>query len=128
VETFAALPAVIDRAAQLIEAGYLIGIWSGVADEEPAELVALAEQLCAAVLSNGGAFGRFAVLMDKLPGMVGRPQTEVEAAVALGGEQGWLRHETSYVELRAAGIHVAKEKLGLLRRDAGPPNLVVLSS
>jgi hypothetical protein len=99
------------------------------ADGKPARrLAALAEQLCAAVLSTGRGFGWFAVPMDELPGLVGRPQTEVEDAIAWGGEQGWLRHETVYVELRAAGIHVAKEKLGLLRRAADLPGLMVLSS
>ena len=47
------------------------------------------------------------------------PTTEdIEAAIAWGIEQDWLRHDTAYVELRAAGIHVAKEMLGLAREVA----------
>ncbi len=33
VETYASLPAVVERAAQLIQAGYSIGIWSPAALE-----------------------------------------------------------------------------------------------
>jgi len=78
-----------------------------------------AEGLCATVLLNGRAFGRFAMLMDELLEAVGRSRTEVEAAITWGIEQGWLRHDTAYVELRAAGIHVAKEMLRLPRQVVG---------
>jgi hypothetical protein len=135
VETYASMPAVVARAAQLIQAGYSIGIWSSAliegtdmgdgderlpADpgEEPAWFIAVAADLCATVLLNGRAFGRFAMLMDDLAEAAGRPRTEVEAAIACGIEQDWLRHDTAYVELRAAGIHVAKEMLGLPREVA----------
>jgi hypothetical protein len=86
--------------------------------EEPAWFTTVAADLCARVLLNGRVFGRFAMLMDDLAEVVGHPRTDVEAAIAWGIEQDWLRHDTAYVELRAAGIHVAKEMLGLPREAA----------
>ena len=79
---------------------------------------AVAANLCATVLLNGRGFGRFAMLMNDLAEAVGRPRAEVETAIAWGIELDWLRHDTAYVELRAAGIHVAKEMLGLPREAA----------
>ena len=134
VETFAALPAVVARAAELIRAGYRIGIWSpaifegrltmgeGIGclaagpDETEGWFPTLAADLCARVLAKGGIFGRFAMLIDELTETAGRPRAEVEAAVAWGVEQAWLRHDTAHVELRAAGIHVAKRMLELPRQ------------
>lgn len=132
VETYPSMPAVVARAAQLIQAGYSIGIWSSAliegidmgdggeplpADpgEELARFMTVAAELCATVLLNGRDCGRFAMLIDDLAAAAGRPRTEVDAAIACGIEQGWLRHDTAYVELRAAGIHVAKEMLELPR-------------
>jgi hypothetical protein len=76
---------------------------------EQAGVTTVAADLCSTVLLNGRVFGQFAMLMDELLEAAGRPRAEVEAAIAWGIGQGWLRHDTAYVELRAAGIHVAKE-------------------
>jgi len=76
---------------------------------EPAGFTTVAADLCTTVLLNGRVFGEFAMLMDELLEAAGRPRAEVEAAIAWGIEQAWLRHDTAYVALRAAGIHVAKE-------------------
>jgi hypothetical protein len=78
-------------------------------EDELAGCITVAADLCATVLLNGRGFGRFAMLMDDLAEALCRPRAEVEAAIAWGIEQGWMRHDTAYVELRAAGIHVAKE-------------------
>ena len=78
-------------------------------EAEQAGFTTIAAELCATVLLNGRVFGQFAMLMDELREAAGRPRAEVEAAIAWGIEQCWLRHDTAYVELRAAGIHVAKE-------------------
>jgi hypothetical protein len=127
------MPAVVARAAELIQAGYTIGIWSPATFEErlnmgqgmgcaAAEAEAqhvwlslLAADLCAALLTNGGAYGRFAMSVDELAETAGRPRAEVEAAIAWAVEQAWLRHDIQ-VELRAAGIHVAKQTLELPRQ------------
>jgi hypothetical protein len=65
------------------------------------------------------------MLMDELLEAAGRPRAEVEAAIAWGIEQAWLRHDTAYVALRAAGIHVAKEcsiwRDSLLAGSTGSP-------
>ena len=87
--------------------------------DEPAWFITIAADLCTTVLRNGRVCGRFAMLMDDLAEAAGGPRAEVEAAIAWGIEQDWLRHDTAYVELRAAGIHVAKEMLGLQREAAG---------
>jgi hypothetical protein len=76
---------------------------------EKAGFTTVAADLCARVLLNGRVFGQFAMLMDELLAAAGRPRAEVEAAIAWGIEQAWLHHDTAYVTLRAAGIHVAKE-------------------
>jgi hypothetical protein len=76
---------------------------------EQAGFTTVAADLCARVFLNGQAFGQFAMLMDELLEAAGRPRAEVEAAIAWGIDQAWLRHDTTYVALRAAGIHVAKE-------------------
>ena len=39
-------------------------------------------------------------LMDELREAAGRPRAEVEAAIAWGIEQCWLRHDTAYVEYK----------------------------
>jgi len=134
VETFAAMPAVVARAAELIQAGYSIGIWSpatfegrlsmaeGIgcvsagSDVTPAWFPTLAAELCAAVLAKGGMFGRFAMSMDELAETAARPRVEIEAAIAWADGQAWLRHDTGQVELRAAGIHVAKQMLEFPRQ------------
>jgi hypothetical protein len=142
VETFAAMPAVVARAAELIQAGYTIGIWSPatfeaqlearcegrvnmgegmgcVAAEAEAQHVwfsLLAADLCAALLANGGIHGRFAMSVDELAEAAGRSHAEVEAAVAWAVEQAWLRRDIDDVVLRAAGIHVAKQTLELPRQ------------
>ena len=85
---------------------------------EQERFTTVAADLCARVLANGRVFGRFAMLMDELLEAVGRSRTEVEAAIAWGIEQDWLRHDTAYVELRAAGIHVAKEMFDFPRGAA----------
>ena len=137
VETFAAMPAVVARAAELIQAGYTIGIWSpatfeeglnmgdgmgfvsagsvATSDAEHALLSLLAADLCATVLARGGIFGRFAMSVDDLAETACRPRDQIEAAIAWGVERAWLRHDIDHVELRAAGIHVAKQTLGLPR-------------
>jgi hypothetical protein len=127
VETFAAMPAVVARAAELIQAGYTIGIWSPAtfegrlnmsdgpdATQEGSPLVAA--DLCATLLANGGIYGRFAMSMDELAGTAGHPRAEVDAAIAWAVEHAWLRHDGLNVELRAAGIHVAKQTLELPRQ------------
>jgi len=89
---------------------------------EKAGFTTVAADLCARVLLNGRVFGQFAMLMDELLAAAGRPRAEVEAAIAWGIEQGWLHHDTAYVTLRAAGIHVAKEcstTRAVLRRAEG---------
>ena len=78
-------------------------------EAEHAGFTTVAADLCAMVLRNGGIFGQFAMLMDELLQAASHPRADVEGAIAWGIEQGWLRHDSAYVELRAAGIHVAKE-------------------
>jgi hypothetical protein len=85
---------------------------------EQAGFTNVAADLCATVLLNGRGFGRFAMLIDDLAEASGRPRTEVDAAIAWGVGEDWLRHDTAYVELRAAGIHVAKQTLAHLREAA----------
>ena len=131
VETFAAMPAVVARAAELIQAGYSIGIWSPATFEGKLEgrlnmsdgsdaaqegSPLLAADLCATLLANGGLYGRFAMPTDELAETAGHPRAEVDAAIAWAVEQAWLRHDGLNVELRAAGIHVGKQMLELPRQ------------
>ena len=83
--------------------------------KQAAKYEAIAAKLCAEVFLKGKVLGRFAMLLDELPEATGLPRADVQAVINLAIEREWLRLGNNYIELQAAGIHVAKETLDLSR-------------
>ena len=74
----------------------------------------VAAALCALLLNNRGPNGRFAMELEALQGATGLSWHEIHEAVGAAIDCAWLRRNANGVELRAAGIHVAKKQLNLL--------------
>jgi hypothetical protein len=72
-----------------------------------------ASRLCVAVFLKGRTEGRFVMRRDELLGVSKLPQTPFDVAMAWAAERDWLHARLEFVELKAAGIHVAKASLDL---------------
>ena len=75
----------------------------------------LAANVCAAVLSAGKHDGRFAMSIDQLRRAMDLSERQAEVATTWATEREWVRRRANQVELRAAGIYVAKATLQLPR-------------
>jgi hypothetical protein len=85
-------------------------------DEMPEEDAAtLAANVCATVLSSGKHDGRFAMSIDELRHAMDLSERQAEAATMWAAEREWIRRRANQVELKAAGIYVAKVTLQLPR-------------
>jgi hypothetical protein len=95
----------------------LVEIEPTQSQKELAERETLAARICVVVLQNRKptALGRFAMPVDQLPDATGFSRKQVEAAIAWAVDCAWLHQLSDDVELRAAGIYVAKENLDLPR-------------
>jgi len=71
----------------------------------------LAANLCAVIYREGKVLGRYTMLVENLPVALASAAAEVEAAIACALERSWIGRRHSRVELKAAGIYVAKEVL-----------------
>lgn len=78
-------------------------------------LDAAAARLCAKVLSNGKSNGRFSMPISNLRKVADLGRGEFQSILACAIRNKWLHARGSRVELRAAGIHLAKEALHLPR-------------
>jgi len=76
---------------------------------------AIAVSLCAAVLLKGRTAGRFVMILDELRKASDLPRDQFDAALGIAAERSWMRIDVGHVELKAAGIYVAKEDLDLPR-------------
>jgi hypothetical protein len=85
-------------------------------DEIPEKDAAtLAANVCAAVLSSGKHDGRFAMSIDELRRAMDLSERQAEVATMWAAEREWVRRRANQVELKAAGIYVAKVTLQLPR-------------
>ena len=75
----------------------------------------VAANICALIVLRQEAPGRFAMPVDELSKAAHLPPAELEAVIAWAVEHDWLRRGSTDVELKAAGIYVAKEVLNLPR-------------
>ena len=75
----------------------------------------MAANVCAAVLSGGKHDGRFAMSIDELRLAMELTERQAEVATMWAAEREWLCRRANWVELKAAGIYVAKASLGLPR-------------
>jgi hypothetical protein len=75
----------------------------------------VAANICAVIALRQEAPGRFAMPVDELSKATHLPPAELEAAIAWAVEHDWLSRGSTHVELKAAGIYVAKEILDLPR-------------
>ncbi len=78
-------------------------------------LDATAARLCAKVFSNGKSNGRFSIPISNLRKVADLGRGEFQSILACAIRNRWLHVRGSRVELRAAGIYVAKEALHLPR-------------
>jgi len=76
---------------------------------------AMAAELCVLLLLGGKHEGRFAMRVDKLMAASKLPRDLFRATQTWAIQCDWLRMRFQYVELKAAGIHVAKKVLDLPR-------------
>ncbi len=76
---------------------------------------AMAADLCVLLLLSGKHEGRFAMRVDALMAASKIPGDLFRATQAWAVQCDWLRTRSKYVELKAAGIHVAKRVLDLPR-------------
>ena len=76
---------------------------------------AMAADLCVLLLLSGKHEGRFAMRVDVLMAASKIPRDLFRATHAWAVQCDWLRTRSKYVELKAAGIHVAKKVLDLPR-------------
>jgi hypothetical protein len=76
-------------------------------------LETVAVNLCAVVLIKGNR--RFVIALDELMNGSGLDQNLFSAAMDFAVEHYWLRRGMNFVQLRAAGIFLAKEALDLPR-------------
>jgi hypothetical protein len=72
-----------------------------------------ASRLCVAAFLRGKTEGRFVMQVDELLEAAKIPRNLFAAAMARAVERDWLHTRLEFVELKAAGIHVAKASLGL---------------
>jgi hypothetical protein len=76
---------------------------------------AMAAELCVLLLLSGKHEGRFAMRVGELMAASKLPRDLFRATQAWAVQCDWLRKRFEYVELKAAGIHVAKKVLDLPR-------------
>jgi len=72
-----------------------------------------ASHLCVTVFCNSRTDGhrRFVMPVDELIERSGLPRDVFDDAMVLAAERDWLLRRLEFVELKAAGIHVAKASL-----------------
>ena len=75
----------------------------------------VAANICALIVLRQEAPGRFAMPVDELSVVTNLSPPELEAAISWAVEHDWLSRGATHVELKAAGIYVAKEILDLPR-------------
>ena len=71
--------------------------------------------LCTTLLVSGNEDVRFSMTWLELVKAVDLPWLRIEAAINWAVRRDWLRRGRDYLELKAAGIYVAKETLDLPR-------------
>ena len=76
---------------------------------------AIAADLCVQLLLRGKEAGHFAMAADELMLASRLSQDLFEMVITWAAERDWLRARLPLIELKAAGIYVAKETLDLPR-------------
>src|SRR5215469_3741028 len=102
-----------DRVAQRWKKQHFTTI--GLQTSRVLDLEHVATILCGSVFLDGRVLGRFVMLLDLLSQEVNLPTAQFQAALDWAIEHDWVCRGTNYIELKAAGIHMAKKTLGLLR-------------
>ena len=74
-----------------------------------------AVNLCAVVFLNGKSESGFAMRELELPKASAMPTYRLDVAVNWAIESAWLRRRFHCIELTAAGVYMAKTRLGLPR-------------
>jgi hypothetical protein len=72
---------------------------------------AAAATLCAVIYMNGKVLGRYAMPTENLTEALSSQVAEVEAAIDWAIECSWIGRRYANIELKAAGIYVAKQVL-----------------
>ena len=88
-------------------------------DHRIAKAMEDASRLCVAAFLNGRTEGRFVMRVDELLEAAKIPRSLFAAAMAWAVERDWLHTRLEFVELKAAGIHVAKASLGAASLSGG---------
>ncbi len=81
----------------------------------PEAIPVIATNLCAMLLSRGKHGGQFGMTLDALRVAMALTEPQLKEAAAWAAECDWIRWIANRIELRAAGIYVAKEALELPR-------------
>ena len=81
----------------------------------PEAISVIAAKLCAMVLSRGRHDRQFRMTLDALCVAMALTQPQLKVVAAWAAEHDWIRWIANRIELRAAGIYVAKETLELPR-------------
>ncbi len=81
----------------------------------PEAIPVIAANLCAAVLCHGKHSHQFGMTLDALGEAMALTETQLKVVAAWAAERHWIRWIANRIELRAAGIYVAKETLDLPR-------------
>jgi hypothetical protein len=81
----------------------------------PKAIPFIASNLCATVLSRGKHDGQFGMTLDALRVAMALNEPQLKVVAAWAAERDWIRWIADRIELRAAGIYVAKERLDLPR-------------
>jgi hypothetical protein len=81
----------------------------------PEAIPVIAANLCATVLSHGKHSHHFGMTLDALREAMALTQHQLKVVAAWAAEHDWIRWIADRIELKAAGIYVAKETLDLPR-------------
>ncbi len=75
---------------------------------------AIAENLCVVIFQGRKVKGRYRMTFDDMAAASKLPYAEVVSGLTAGIKQDWITQIHDTIELKAAGIHVAKKSLDLL--------------
>ena len=93
-----------------------VKVWV-MADTEPPRVRdrgALAEKLCVVLFKGRKVEGRYRMTFDDLVKASKLAFAEVVSGLTSAVKRDWITQIHDTVELKAAGIHIAKKKLGML--------------
>ncbi len=81
----------------------------------PEAIPIIAANLCATVLSHGKHGRQIGMALDALREAMGLTESQLKIVATWAAECDWIWQIANRIELRAAGIYVAKETLDLAR-------------